>query len=263
MRRLWEACVVDGFEFQNLAEWVAESPPRDDDDTHWRLSSWEESAKYPTDQIAVMLQDEGLPILSVHANRDVGICLCSGQSEDIITGKRLISETFSLAEQVGAQVCVFHLWDTWGEEFDPAFLHDVLGEIAAQYPGVKASVENIPTHLPGWTPFELVKTFEWITLDLRWAALYDEFDRFESLGDRIANVHLRGQLEGGEWIMPANWFSCDQTSFDLYDALNTIRNEWKCPGILTVEAGVPRGATWDDLVTAMASLRSEAAAVAG
>jgi hypothetical protein len=257
MRRVWEASVVDGFEFQHLAEWAAEGPPRDDDDTHRRLASWEKCPKYSTDRVATVLQAEGLPILSVHANRDVGICLCSDQPEDIIRGKRLISEAFSLAEQVGAEVCVFHLWDTWGEKFDPAFLREVLREIASRYPGAKAAVENVPTHLPGWTPFELVMTFEWITLDLRWAALYDELDRFESLRDRIANVHLRAQLEGDKWIIPADWFPRGEKSFGFYDALDTIRNEWKCPAILTVEPGVPRDATWDDLVTAMASLQRE------
>ena len=107
-------------------------------------------------------------------------------------------------------LCVFHLWDTWKEGFVPRFLQNVLLEIAAQYPGVKASVENVPTHLAGSTPFELVRQFEWITLDLRWAALYDELDRFELVRERLANVHLRGRLEGSEWMLdgaPAV-FSC-------------------------------------------------------
>ena len=30
MRRLWQEAVLDGFEFQNLAEWDAAGPPRDE-----------------------------------------------------------------------------------------------------------------------------------------------------------------------------------------------------------------------------------------
>lgn len=255
MRRLWRESVVDGFEFQNLGEWDDETPPRADGDGSRRLASWKESAKYTTDQIAAMLQETGLPILSVHANRDVGICLCSEQPQDIVRGKQLIHQSLSLAEKVGAGVCVLHLWDTWKDEFAPLFLKNILGEIALQYPDVKACVENIPTHLTGFTPFDLVKEFDRITLDLRWAALYDEFAKFESLKGHIANVHLSGRLEGNKWVMLPAWFSSPQKSFGFYEALNTIRDRWRASGVLTVEAGVPRDSRWENLVAAMASLR--------
>ena len=120
--------------------------------------------------------------------------MCSDQERDIDRGKKLIHESLGLADRLGAAVCVFHLWDTWREAFDPDSLQDVFQEIAICYPGVKAAVENVPTHLDSFTPFDLVKRFRWITLDLRWAALYDELGRFEPLQDRIANVHLRGTL---------------------------------------------------------------------
>ncbi len=32
MERLWQESVLDGFEFQNLAEWDASGPPRDEAD---------------------------------------------------------------------------------------------------------------------------------------------------------------------------------------------------------------------------------------
>jgi hypothetical protein len=246
MRRLQRASLVDGFEFQNLAEWDAENPPRDEGEK--RLAAWNKAPKYGVDEIASALQDTGLPILSVHANRDVGICLCSGEAHDLNRGKKLIRESLFLAEEVGAPVCVFHLWDTWKEDFDPGALQDALYEIAMQYPGVKASVENVPTHLEGVTPFELVERFEWITLDLQWAALYDELDRFEAVKEHIANVHLRGRLDGGRWLL-------DNAPFDFYEALDIIRNEWGYAGLLTMEPSGLREGDWEGLAAAMASLR--------
>lgn len=249
MRRLWQESVVDGFEFQNLAEWDRENPPRDDDEQGNRLAAWTESLKYTTGEITTVIRDARLPVLSVHANRDVGIHLCSDREQDVDKGKRLIQESLSLAGKVGARVCVFHLWDTWKESFDPTFLKSAFREVVAQCPDVKvkASVENVPTHLAGFTPFELVREFEWITLDLRWAALYDELDRFELVKNRIANVHLRGRLEGSKWVL-------NQAPFGFYEALDTIRNRWGYSGVLTMEASV-RGSNWEDLVAAMSSLR--------
>jgi len=246
MRRLWETRVIDGFEFQNLAEWRKDAPPRDE--AQKRLAAWQRSAKYTTDQLAASLQQTGLPILSVHANRDVGICLCSGQKQEINRGKELIHESLSLADKVGATRCVFHLWDTWKEVFDPNLLERTLHEIASQYPRVKASVENVPTHLEGCTPFELTRRFEWITLDLQWAAMYDELDRFESVRDQIVNVHLRGQLAGSKWAL-------DPAPFGFYQALDTIRNRWGYKGVLTMEPNKLRSGDWECLVRAMSSLR--------
>lgn len=248
MRLLWQEAVVDGFEVQNLAEWDQQEPPRDEEES--RLADWNESQKYTIAEIAALLQETGLPILSVHANRDVGVCLCSDQEDGINRGQRLVHESLSLAEKVGAPVCVFHLWHTWKEAFDQRLLQSVLREIATQYPRVKASVENVPTHLAGFTPFELVRRFEWITLDLQWAALYDELDKFESVKGQIANVHLRGRLEGGEWVL-------DDAPFSFYEALDTIRREWGYSGPLTMEPSGVREGDWESLMAAMSTLRAQ------
>jgi hypothetical protein len=246
MRRLWEEAMIDGFEFQNLAEWDDDCPPKDEAEK--RLAAWNESLKYTVDEIATLVQETGLPILSVHANRDVGICLCSDQEHDVNRGKELIHESLYLAEKISASICVFHLWDTWKEAFDLSFLQSILHEIAPQYPRVKASVENVPTHLEGFTPFELVRRFEWITLDLQWAAMYDELDRFESMKRQLINIHLRGRLVGSEWVL-------DGAPFGFYEALDTIRNKWGYTGLLTMEPGGLRNGDWERLVIAMSSLR--------
>ena len=150
MQKFWAEAVFNGFEFQNVAEWNAENPPRDEGER--RLTYWTDSQKYTIDQIATFLGALGLPVHSVHANRDIGICLCSGQPEEIDVGRRLIHESLSLAEQVRASVCVFHLWDTQSEEFDTAFVHDTFAEIAAQYPSVKASARTSPHNCKGQRP---------------------------------------------------------------------------------------------------------------
>jgi sugar phosphate isomerase/epimerase len=247
MHCLWSESVADGFEFQNLAEWDATGPPRDE--AQRRLAAWEDSQRYTTNDLASLLQSTGLPIRSVHANRDVGICLCSGDEQKRLRGERLIRDSLSLAEKVGAPVCVFHLWDTWKPELDPAALRRVLGEAAALYSGIKTSVENVPTRSAPSTPFDLVNEFEWITLDLQWAAMYDELGRFKSVMDRVVNVHLRGRLEGSTWTL-------ESAPFGFYEALQTIRDEWGYAGLLTMEPSGLRKGDLNGLVGAMASLRA-------
>jgi hypothetical protein len=247
MRLLWRESVIDGFEFQNLAEWDDENPPRDEAES--RLAAWSESQKHTVDEIAALLHATGLPILSVHANRSVGVYLCSDLERDVSRGRSLIHESMSLAERVGAAVCVFHLWDTRKHAFDQELLQSVLRETAIQYPRVKASVENVPTQFAGSTPFQLVRQFEWITLDLGWAALYDELERFESVKERIANVHLRGRLEGGQWVQ-------DEGPFSFYGALDMIRRDWGYTGLLTMEPSALDAGDWEGLVAAMSTLRA-------
>lgn len=254
-RRFLDAGVVDGFELQNLAEWDARTPPRDDRQS--RLDAWTQSRRYTVDALAERLNRAGIPILSVHANRDVGICLCASQPDEVEHGKQLIDETLTLAEAVRAEVCVIHLWDTWKESFDPTRLKGALDEAAARHPAVTAAVENVPTHLPGRTPFDLARTFEHITLDLRWAALYDELDRFEEICGRIRNVHLSAGLDGTRWAVCDEWFPSGRTTFILSEAMHKICAEWGYTGLLTVEAsGILPAASFESLAAAMRALRA-------
>lgn len=247
MEYLLQESAVDGFEIQNLAEWNKMNPPKDDV-TGNRYTAWKKSPKYTVEEVAALLG--GLPVLSVHANRDVGIYLCSGKDADIAKGKTLIRESLDLAERVGCNVCVFHLWDTWKTDFDIMFVQEVFCETVSCYPGVKASVENIPTHLEGVTPFDLVRGFELVTLDLRWAAIYDELAKFESVKSRIVNVHMRGELQKNKWVL-------NNAPFGFYEALDIIKG-WRYKGLLTVEPeGGIRGCNLEDLVSAMSSVRGQ------
>lgn len=224
MKRVFRESVVDGFELQLQPEWDNENPPLTDTE----LADWNKTPKYTLDEILALLKKAKLPILSVHASRDIGNYLCSRRERDVEKGKRVICETLAFAEALGTKICVFHLWDTWKKEYSVNQLQKIFSNITVQFPKIKAAVENIPTHLEGCTPFSLVKLFDYVTLDLRWAALYNELDAFESIIDCVVNVHLRGTLEGERWVL-------DRSSFDFYEALNKIKNEWGYTGLFTVE----------------------------
>lgn len=250
MKRIWAESAVDGFEFQKLAEWESDGPPRDDNKEFTRRDAWRAAPKYTVKELSKLLKQSNVPILSVHANRDVGICLCSNDSREIARGKDMMHETLALARNVGAGVAVFHLWDTWKEEFSPAFLRDLMSDVASQYPTVIAAVENVPTHLVDHTPFDLVKEFEYVTLDTRWAAMYDELDKFESIKDRIINIHLRGHLEN-------EWWAIDNAPFTFDEALTKIQDSWRYRGLLTLEPERgPSDVTWECLLVALRNPRN-------
>jgi hypothetical protein len=245
LKKILRESVVDGFELQLEPEWDRENPPLTDAD--W--ADWTRTPKYSAEEIVKLLQKERLPILSVHASRDVGSYLCSSREQDWEKGKRVIYDALSIAESLGVEVCVLHLWDTWKTSFDLHRLEKIFLSVTDQFPSVKPSVENIPTHLKGFTPFDIVKSFEYLTLDSRWAAMYNELDRFESIMDHVVNVHLRGSLKGDKWVM-------ERSHFSFYEALNRIRNDWKYAGLLTVEPeGRIEGSLLEGFLKAMRSLR--------
>ena len=249
MHRMYEEGLVDGFEFQNLAEWDQTGPPRDKAQFEVRIKSWNHCPKYTISELAETLNQAHLSILSVHANRDVGICICSETMKEFRHGERLMHESLQLAEAVGAEICVFHLWDTWKRRFNLNKVKKTFDQICTDYPQIKASVENIPINLEAYTPFMAVKEFDYITLDLRWAATYNELEKFEDITDRIVNVHLRGRLETDKWAI-------FHAPFTFYDALNLLRNQWEYNGLFTVEPeGGLKQAKWSNFADAMASLR--------
>jgi hypothetical protein len=222
MKKILEEEVVDGFELQLEPEWDRENAPLTDID--W--ADWNKTPKFTAEEIVELVK--GLPILSVHASRDVGNYLCSDNERDWEKGKRVILDALSVAEMLRVEICVFHVWDTWKSRFDLHNVESIFLKIAEQFPKVIASVENVPTHLDGHSPFLLVKSFEHITLDLRWASMYNELEAFESIVSRLANVHLRGSLKKNKWFL-------DRSELDFYETLNKIRNDWKYSGLLTVE----------------------------
>ncbi|MGV9170215.1 MAG: sugar phosphate isomerase/epimerase family protein [Promethearchaeia archaeon] len=249
MQKLCDESVVNGFEFQWLAEWEKKFPPKVESSPGIRREPWKESSSYDVDSLAKILTDSGVPILSVHANRDVGIYLC-GNDAEIQYGREMIHDTLELAERIGANIAVFHAWDTYSKSFNIDQLEAILSEEGSHFPGIVASVENVPTHLPDLTPVALVEQFEWITLDTRWAAMYDELSKFERLMDRIANIHVRGYLQGGRWELP-------EAPFSFQDAIELVVRRWGYDGRLTLE---PEGGideeSWPNFLQALNWLKS-------
>lgn len=192
MKRVLQESVVDGFELQLQPEWDSENPPL----TDAQYADWTKTPKYTVAEISAILESLKLPILSVHASRDIGCYLCANRDRDYEKGKRMIYDALFLSGNVGAKVCVFHLWDTWKTWFDVKGLRKAFLRITAEFPNIKASVENIPTHLKGHTPFSLAKLFDYVTLDIMWASMYNELEMLESIADKVVNVHLRGSLRG-------------------------------------------------------------------
>jgi hypothetical protein len=78
------------------------------------------------------------------------------------------------------------------------------------------------------TPFSLVKRFDYVTLDTKWASLYDELTFFKSILRKVVNVHLRGSLRDGRWVL-------NSPNVSFYENLDMIRDQWKYSGLLTVE----------------------------
>ena len=246
MRRVYDESVVDGFELQLEPEWDSENPPL----TDAHFADWTKTPKYTNEEILALVKRERLPILSVHASRDAGNYLCSNQQQDLEKGKRLIHDSLSLADKLEAPVCVFHLWDTWKTELDVNRLRIILSDVADQFPKVKASVENIPTSLEERTPYSLVKSFDQVTLDLKWACMYDELDAFEQIIEKVANIHLHSRLQRDKWTL-------DHSAVGFYEVLKLIRDKWKYSGILTVEPGGLRDSlSLESFLKAMRSLRT-------
>lgn len=103
----------------------------------------------------------------------------------------------------------------------------------------------------GYTPFSLVRPFNYVTLDVKWASLYNELNVFESIIGKVVNVHLRGSLREDRWFLSSS-------SFSFYEALDLIRNRWGYQGLFTVEPEGNRDSSlFDSFVKAMRTLRNK------
>jgi len=251
MLKLWNFSIIHGFEFQYLAEWNRRHPPEDDDPRYSRLNNWKDSLKYDVKEIGNKLNNLSVPILSIHGNRDIGLLLCSESRENLKNGRVLLKESASLAELLKAKLCVFHIWDTKSKTLNLSLLKETISKISAEFPHLILSVENIPTSMPNFTPFELIKDFKWITLDLRWCALYDELKKFSKIKKKIANVHIRGELEDDQWKLK-------NSPFTVEEALELILKQWRYKGILTFEPeGGLSGANWENLLNAINAINEK------
>lgn len=152
---------VDGFEFVLLPEWDSEHPPLTPS------SAPPNCEKHSIDEIAKALQIHGFPILSIHANRDIGSYVCSDDVEKANKGITLMDECLGFTRRIGSKLCAFHFWDTLKENFNLTNLEDICTRFQTNYPDIELSIENVPARYLGKTPFQIMQNFKHKTLDLK------------------------------------------------------------------------------------------------
>jgi len=240
MKRFLKDSEVDGFEFALLPEWDFENPPLTP------TSAPFDCEKHSVNEIIEELQTQNFPILSVHANRDIGNYLCSEKVEETNKGIRLVEECLNFTKKMNSKVCVFHFWDTWKESLDFAYLGALYGKFQEKYPEIEISVENIPTKCKSKTPFQLMQIFRYKTLDLKWASLFDEFDLFAGIIEQVDNIHIQGKYQDGNLVSPVG-------NLDYNQAIDLIK-EARYSGIFTIE--LEGKASYDDILKYVGKLKS-------
>jgi sugar phosphate isomerase/epimerase len=221
MKRFSKESHVDGFEFALLPEWDSESPPLTP------TSAPSGCEKHTIEEVLDILTRQDFSILSVHANRDVGSYLCSGKPEQVAKGIKLMDESLRFTQTIKSPICVFHFWDPWKKHFDLPFLKTVYNKYQMKYRKTEISIENIPTLNRLTSPYELMQSFRYKTLDLKWASMADEFDRFVDTIEQVDNVHIQGRYQNGV-LAPTIGI------LDYETALKRIK-ETSYEGIFTVE----------------------------
>lgn len=221
MNRFLKESKVDGFEFVLLPEWDSENPPLTP------TSAPSECEKHSVKEIIETLQTRNFPILSVHANRDIGNYLCSEDAEKVRKGIRLIQESLDFTQKVNSKICVFHFWDTWKETFDLRSLQNLYQRFQGMHPEIEISIENIPTKYKNKTPFQITQFFRYKTVDLKWASLFNEFDLFVEIIQQVDNVHIQGKCQDGSVVPSLGSLNYEQ-------ALRRIK-ETGYSGVFTIE----------------------------
>lgn len=232
MKRFLKESNVDGFEFVLLPEWDRENPPLTP------TSAPFECEKHSVEEVFEVLRNESFPILSVHANRDVGNFLCAEEPEKVAKGTRLIDECLRFAEDVNSKVCVFHFWDTWKESLDLARLEALYDRFQVLHPEIEISVENIPTKCRNRTPFQIMQNFKHQTLDLKWASMFNELDAFAENIEHVNNIHIQGKYQDGILVPNVG-------KMDYREALRRIKM-LGYSGVFTVE--LEGEASYDDIL---------------
>jgi sugar phosphate isomerase/epimerase len=221
MKRFSKESHVDGFEFALLPEWDPENPPLTP------TAAPSDCEKHTLWEVLDILTGQDLSILSVHANRDVGSYLCSGNPEKVAKGIRVINESLRFTQSIQSRICVFHFWDPWKKQVDLPFLKSVCDKYQMKYPKIEISIENIPTLSKQMSPYQLMQSFRYKTLDLKWASSAGEFDRFINIIGQVDNVHIQGRYQNGI-LAPMTG------TLDYAIALRKIR-ETNFEGIFTLE----------------------------
>jgi hypothetical protein len=236
MDRILSDCEIDGFELQLMEDWNKKNPPLSYSHEK-KISNWKKAPDYSADDIVNMLLPLRESILTVHANKDIGILLCSENEKDVNIGLHLLHEALSISKRLQAKHCVVHLWDYWKEHFDFPRVCRQIVELGSD----NICVENIPTHYMDKKPNQMLADFDSITLDVKFAYMFDEIMAYEGLCSRIRNVHLSGHLSDGAWHVEQ--VPKENMGSTLEEIIKNLVGAWDYQGIFTVES-IPNDQTW-------------------
>jgi hypothetical protein len=238
---------IDGFELQLMEDWNKKSPPQSHSNEK-NIANWKKAPDYSVGDVIKAVMPLKESILTVHANKDIGILLCSEDSKEVDIGLHLLHEALSITEGLEAKYCVVHLWDYWKEHFDYPRVCGLIEEISSD----KVCVENTPAHYMGKKPHQMLRGFDSITLDVKFAYMFDEIEAYQEHVSRVRNVHLSGQLADGKWGV--SQYPETNIGVTLEEIIENLIETWGYQGILTVES-VPKDQTWDDTMKGLNKLK--------
>ncbi len=241
MDKFWGEGLVDGFEFGLLPQWDNENAPLTPCDAP---STCE---KHSYQEIFEILKDRDCRFLTVHASRDVGCYLCSDERTKRSKGVKLVDDSLRFCQSLCSKICTFHFWDPWSTSIDREFLQEVYGQAEKRFSGLEISVENILTVIKDETPFKLTRDFDYTSLDLKWASMYDEFDKFLDAIEKVDNLYIQGKCYGGNLV-------CTAGNLDFDVALQEIVDSG-FSGIFTVE--LEGRANYQEMKTYIRKLRKQ------
>jgi len=211
MMRMSEEGLADGCEFGLLPEWDSENAPLTP------CMAPTSCEKHSLEEILAAINQAGLKVLTVHANRDVGSYLCHTEQRKQAKGVRLVEEALKFCRSLKCNICVFHFWDPWRKTFDAANLYNVYQSVKKSYPDIHLSIENIPTIMKGKSPFSIMDNYDWWTLDLKWASMFGEFEQFLEQSERLDNIHIQGEYQNSGLVSSSGKLDYDA-------ALETLLN---------------------------------------
>ncbi len=196
------ACAVGALDLELVLQpdWRPFEPPRDR-----RPEGDRETGKWTTSQIISVMgrwrEATGGRIRSVHANSDIGCFLGSRDEGERRTGIRLLEDACGAAEELGADIVVLHMWNTWADDISTDDAARRVRAFAEGCPHLSLAVENIPISARGWSQAELMFHLSELlpprvgfTLDLSWSSMYRNLDHLLDLLPRVRNVHVQGRL---------------------------------------------------------------------
>lgn len=248
MDRILADCDIDGFELQLMEDWNKKNPPLSYSHDR-KIANWKKAPDYSADDIVNMLLPLRDSILTIHANKDIGILLCSDNKKEVSIGLYLLQEALTISQRLQAKHCVVHLWDYWKEHFDFPRVCRLIEEMSSE----KICVENVPTHYMGKKPNQMLTDFKSITLDVKFAYMFDEITAYKGLCSRIRNVHLSGRLADGTWNIQQ--VPEDNIGSTLGEIIENLIGSWGYQGIFTVES-IPKDQTWADTVKGLNRLQN-------